>query len=754
MHGLFALGRGQSNATLRAAGATTASGLKTQTLGQLLVTSGERPFIDGFNDPYNIVSYKKVLENELNNKAYCPFTVSGAPINFRAAELKTPTVAVIGGGMSGLVTSLQLMKAGFQVSMLEARPKPDDSADISQAGRIFTANLRNGDSDTSVELGAMRFPSRSYLFWHYAKFSELLGDNDSLMQFPNVGEVPSIFRSRDGSDASGPSTTYGIWKQNTALVMSAYDQALQQRHLDAFRLFVPSSPSNEKKFNTEQIKAMIQAGTGAVEVHKWWRRACKQIYGMSYKNFLININKFSESEVERIGYIGLGTGGFAPLMGVSALEMMRLYIWDYADEYAVPQLKSYPKKLLQMIERLSRDFEMNGGTNKFIPYHNAAVDRVYYSGRYDAYRVEVKTPKGTFNLGVDYIVLAMTHTAAQNLLLQSARDVKFDVQYKADDLWGPYLDARLTKGPIAKGLSEQSMMPAVKYFHTMRGPNITAYPSTQATNSLEPARCLFGDAVPALGIATLGTSYVLPLSNPSEWSRPFSKLPKVIGLHYSWGAESGGFANQLRPYVDLSNGCSVDTISGNDASYTVPSTYVVAGVAARFANVKSNCYIPPKSEGVFSHDYATGLLSGVAMNRAVVEWGNVPWVWGGFKLDNPGRGVELIYSYRVLSYAVRGNDLVSDQQTVSLTWEPYYRVHRSSKRCYFAGDSFSHYGGWVEGAFQSAINVTAGIVRAHVADYPALSGNFYGFVKKEVCDMLLFGACDPYSYANGEVRPI
>jgi phenylalanine 2-monooxygenase len=40
--------------------------------------------------------------------------------------------------------------------------------------------------------------------------------------------------------------------------------------------------------------------------------------------------------VELFGRFGFGTGGFKPLYNISLVEMMRLVLWDYSNEYTFP----------------------------------------------------------------------------------------------------------------------------------------------------------------------------------------------------------------------------------------------------------------------------------------------------------------------------------------------------------------------------------------------------------------------------------
>ncbi|NGO71838.1 flavin monoamine oxidase family protein, partial [Streptomyces boncukensis] len=68
-------------------------------------------------------------------------------------------VAVIGGGLSGIVTAYELMKTGLKPVVYEADQL---------GGRLRTASFDGADPSLTAEMGAMRFPPSSTAFWHYA----------------------------------------------------------------------------------------------------------------------------------------------------------------------------------------------------------------------------------------------------------------------------------------------------------------------------------------------------------------------------------------------------------------------------------------------------------------------------------------------------------------------------------------------------------------------------------------------------------
>lgn len=160
------------------------SGLEVKTLASLIDDAKKHRFVD---DPG--IFYDALVGGERSNPLYSPFTANHRAYSFAN---KVP-VAVIGGGMSGLLTTLQLVKAGIGVRLMEALPDPSENG--GRAGRVWPINISDGDEATKQQLGAMRFPTSAYLFWHYMRVCGAASDQTLFKAFPNPGAVPTLFRA-------------------------------------------------------------------------------------------------------------------------------------------------------------------------------------------------------------------------------------------------------------------------------------------------------------------------------------------------------------------------------------------------------------------------------------------------------------------------------------------------------------------------------------------------------------------------------
>jgi hypothetical protein len=465
------------------------------------------------------------------------------------------------------------------------------------------------------------------------------------------------------------------------------------------------------------------------------------MYRRSYRQFLAD-SGFSAVEIDKIGSMGLGTGGFAPLFPVSVLDIMRLVLWQYDAELDVPDLYKLPQQLLDAARSVG-----------VITRYKTNVTAIAYGGGTTPYTVETSNPdRSSFG----YVVLAMTHTAARNLLYNASSRASTALRAAVPNAVFPFYDDRLPSLPssIRPELDTQLGMSAVKIFSAMAGPGREGTADgASSTGTLAPwtrlkaaklnpydnrVRALFGGF--SSGTKTpLGVTYMLPqfTTEPrkSEW---------FAGLHYSWGDEAVKVFDNLllrdlyvSPAVRAS-GVFVGTPYHNGYNYgTGLSGYTAEALSLRFIGFQQQPLVVGNPGDLVPY-FATERDDDRQHYFAVVHWDNVPYVWTGFKLDAPGVGAHLTYAYLA---PVLGNPDTS-------VWDDWnaaqgYRCHPAVSGLFFAGDSFSHYGGWAEGAFQSALAVSMAVVtKAAMNSFPT---EWPYILNQSWVDAFLNDAPNPYT---------
>lgn len=688
------------------------TGLEMWTIEELIANGNGHRFVD---NPW--VDYSALVAPENLAPFTSPFTNDGERIHWPERK---PGVAVVGAGMSGLLTAYQLLIAGFQVYLYEVTPLPpkDPMAPENHgAGRIKPTLVHTPDpsGESAAELGAMRFPSTSILFWHYLRLFGVASAGELFAEFPNVSKVPTLF--------TGDMSLSGVWANGKLPLPSDYAK-LDERHRKAFLEWSAPAGGGFPALSTQDIRELLAnssdpAAQGKIEWY--WKYARANLYGITYRQFLVQ-QKFSDDDIRKIGYMGIGTGGFAPLFSVSAQDIFRLVLWGYSAEFAVPDLKQLPAKMLGIM----RDhFSSN-----LLTRYRCSVKKIGYSVSTSSFYVKAhdETQQLDFVNQFSFVVLAMTHVAAQQLLSDGAgRDWGNDPTVVIpEDTVCPFYDTKkgspTAPSNIRTELEKQQGMSAVKVFQTIAGPGVEDFLLTKFVSLLPPppwsvtydneVRALYGTYLPNSRSFAMGVTYLLPLRTSKGGEPvPFAKQTYVNSLQYSWGEDARTFYKTiLAPDPDAHKSLE-DTgmFQGLETTADSISGRVGENMYYRLANAGKEVqgdlkwgfarYFQPYRD--FPPKPDEGFLS-------IVAWDQVPYIRTGFKLDAPGVG-----SYLVSAYATVTSQNKSIDSTV---WDAYNsdgttRVHPSVKNLFFAGDSFSHYGGWVEGAFQSALATSAAIIR-------------------------------------------
>jgi len=731
------------------------TGLPLMTLDQLIAESREHRFVDG---PH--IFYDGIVGAERGNPTFCPYTNDGKAHRWT----NTKPVGIVGGGVSGLMTALQLLKAGIPVHLYEAN---DISSNIGgHAGRVWPVNVVDGHDSTKQQYGAMRFPTGAFLFWHYMMASGAASGSQVFKGFPNPGAVPTTLRSDNNCVA-------GIWKlpdqtpnAGDTEVLPIWPPALNQlniRHIESLVKYTPQGTTN----TAGDIGILLSNGgsmtmSDVTKVQNYWDLAKSQLYNITYLQYLQS-RGFTADEIRQIGYVGIGTGGFAPLFGFSVLEMIRLTIWQYSTEMEVPSLHLLAPSLHTRIKAADTKNVADGiyPANSTIIRHIQPIQKVTYNSNTNSYGIIYKDGNSNYIRDeVNQLILAAHHAAVKTLLINSSTD---STSQLSGDIT-PYFDANLSylKSDIKPELSLKSSVDSAKIFISVFGPsaqgstaNGTPYPFTQWTSAAIPAgrssgnfdkriRAQFGTM---RGYAPIGTTFTFPPT--SEFGGAgFGGKYTSIALHYTWGFDANNLWIELQKDAAVGAGI-VNTGQYSGRYFDIPSAanFIYGMEGGRFAEYGSTNGISGNLGTGLSRylDVSISPANPTVASFKIIYWPLVPYVWGGFKLDEPTIRSFMTFGYRTSALA-SVNSASWDSGTYNIlthNWD--YSVHPSIKNFFCAGCSFSNLGGWIEGAFQSGLAVAAAAIYNRAILETPVGGSVFTFLKQSTFTALISDARNPYT---------
>lgn len=447
------------------------SGLIIKTLRELNEESQSVGFLD---TPY--VKWGAGVNSERTNPSVSPYTKKGSALVFSGAK---PRVAVIGGGISGLMTAWQLLKLGITVNLYEQGADPATSL---KAGRLHTEKIGVAPNQVLVEMGAMRYPRTSVLFWHYVRTLVNPTGDLKFTQFPNPGTVASLFRSAlqvTGISSNPSGANYDF---------SGTEKLVIDKVIKGIGNYVPPGIL-EPLINVSYITSVLGKARSPEEevlIAKFWRAMVKDLNSLSFRGFLLIKIGLTNDEVAIFGNVGFGTGGMEAMFNVGSLDILRLGFWDYSKEFAYPEQYNLPIQLRNKIrEALPRvpgstlEYNINARSVAFFP-----SEKKYYILNYNQNDPINVRKSGPF----DYVILAMTHIAAKELLSnneswgesynylfggvpRSARVYPLYDTLKADFI-----------SEIRSDLENLGSFNSVKIFHTMSGTESTTVPGTPGSD--------------------------------------------------------------------------------------------------------------------------------------------------------------------------------------------------------------------------------------------------------------------------------
>lgn len=217
-------------------------------------------------------------------------------------ELYGTEVAVVGAGLSGLVTAYELMKLGLRPVLYEA-----DQI----GGRLRTANF-NAAPGVVADLGGMRFPVSGKAFYHYV---DLLGLETE--EFPNP------------LAAATSSTVIELAGEKYYATTTADLPPFFLEVADAWKAAV-----NDGAQFAEMQSAIRARDTARIK--EIWNELLPLMDEQTFYGFIAASESFKEAGFahrEAFGQVGFGTGGWDTDFPNSILEILRVVYTDADDAH-------------------------------------------------------------------------------------------------------------------------------------------------------------------------------------------------------------------------------------------------------------------------------------------------------------------------------------------------------------------------------------------------------------------------------------
>ena len=559
-------------------------------------------------------------------------------------------VAIIGSGFTGFTAAYELRRAGVaHIDMYEARNQIGGRADT----RLFTGP---DGKQYSNEMGPMRVPENSKLFWHYLTQiqPDINPEETPLEPFPNPGVVATqmLYEGEEWS-----------W------IGDAYPEPWLTIYNDIFRHFVPDELTyreNGKELTLQTIAEYLvqsEMTPGQVnDVKTYWTFFLKKYEDVSFVEALQQYfdgqdgrPEWGPRQFNMFSSLGFGTGGFGPLYPVCFLEIFRLLLWSYQNEY-IPNIN-----MITVIEQF-----------KNLVDPNLLYETVTYVG------LDKATDGAKINLYVlsdghetkrqyDYVIVATTLRSMQvRMNLDGAVSPE---RYRRDTLpLFPPEDkqncASHNNNMLRQSLRIPHIMNSSKLFGFLKQKpwvNNSSSPCPWPYVGDEPVKCILTDT----------------LARQMYFLDPYKDDDSAgsnLLISYNWGDDSV----KVMGVEDYDRTQKLHP-EGN-SNYSLKTAYQdgleTTGQCDHVANALQQIDLEHQE------DYLQSIF-----------WQKEPMIFGAFKIDYPQQ-----YHY-----------------TSQLVYQYQYADHDDCKehspRVFLANNNCSFQGGWIEGAMQSAVNSAAAVLK-------------------------------------------
>jgi len=600
-----------------------------------------------------IYPYDELVRNEL------PFArVANAGKDIR--------IAIIGAGFAGATAAHELKRAfgehftSAAISIFEAKTN-EGGEEAVIGGRASSQYFKDSNGRRYVnEMGPMRVPENSKLFWHY--LLKIEGDPKVIQEiFPNPGVVATQLVYRGVRYAWG------------GLNGGAYPEPVDPNDpniVDWSRLvedifgrngFVASLEF--EGHNPQSIGQLLMKGELSAEdkdnINTYWQYFLLKFEAVSFVGALTDFfdgsaphrRRWGGTEFNMFSTLGLGTGGFGPLFPVCFLEIFRLLLWQYDQEYS-PSLSmaDIVRKLMELdvmgnSEKISvRPFTVNYiGLSK-----DSGLPMISYVNRGSA---DEEIFNNTKSEVFDFVIVTAPLRSMQICM---------------------NLDANVPPAPYAGcqdavfGNCDSTMIrEAIRIPHVMNASKMFGFLPAKPWVNNEDWPHIHGDPIKCVLTDTLARQMYFLDPYPEEDSAGCNAL-----ISYNWGDD----AVQIMAVRNYEQGQFTNPAASPD--FVLKNAYQNGICSA----IENSPIAETLNQITVANQYET-LQS--------VIWQEEPMIFGGFKIDYPQQyyyTVQMVYQY---------------QQADQL----------ESTRVFLAGNNVSFQGGWIEGAMQSAVNAASAVLK-------------------------------------------
>ncbi|KAF9761427.1 hypothetical protein IL306_003814 [Fusarium sp. DS 682] len=232
------------------------------------------------------------------------------------------SVALVGGGITNVVLAFNLVKAGADVTMIEATDQV--------GGRLRT--IETPDGVNVAEMGAMRFPPSEDLLYYYANaFNYTFIEN-----FPDPGKVPTVvfYRETPTSWISQDVTVKGFEKVHNGW------GSLISRGLTGGSRSITAATQLTKWLSSSDTDTRSQV------IPEWQKyldefgndsfyTALQRIFGEKHEWDVPGVQVWTEDDFERFGTLGVGSGGFGAVYSAGFNSILRLIVNSLESDQAI-----------------------------------------------------------------------------------------------------------------------------------------------------------------------------------------------------------------------------------------------------------------------------------------------------------------------------------------------------------------------------------------------------------------------------------